>query len=94
MFSEVDVYSMMDFEHVKQGLLASRLQTLYTLGNNHISQCEVSYFGIKMVKPHLGKTFTLLILFCLLLASNLLCFLFDSCVLPADLCVNCALQKR
>lgn len=41
MFSEVEVYSMMDFEQVKQGLLASRLQTLYTLGNNHTSQCDL-----------------------------------------------------
>ncbi|XP_034230440.1 run domain Beclin-1-interacting and cysteine-rich domain-containing protein isoform X2 [Thrips palmi] len=41
MFSEVDVYSMMDFEQVKQGRLASRLQTLYTLGNNHTSKCEL-----------------------------------------------------
>ncbi|KAJ1519867.1 hypothetical protein ONE63_004109 [Megalurothrips usitatus] len=41
MFSEIDVYSMMDFEQVKQGELASRLQTLLALGNEHTSQCEL-----------------------------------------------------
>ncbi|KAK3925173.1 Run domain Beclin-1-interacting and cysteine-rich domain-containing protein [Frankliniella fusca] len=41
MFSEVDVYSMVDFEQVKQGELASRLQTLLALGNEHTSQCEL-----------------------------------------------------
>lgn len=44
MFSEIDKYSLMDFEQVKQGELASRLQTLLALGNEHTSQCDVSEF--------------------------------------------------